>query len=54
MAYAVKYLTDQGRSADVPIARVIEGKEPKAFWDVFRKNKNSGGANSSKSKALCK
>ena len=35
MAYAVKYLGDQGRGADVPIARVMEGKEPKEFWSAF-------------------
>merc|ERR1712176_1351542 len=35
MKYAVRYLTDQGRGNDVPIARVMEGKEPKEFWDAF-------------------
>ena len=35
MKFAVQYLTDQGRGADVPIARVTEGKEPKEFWDCF-------------------
>ena len=35
MKYAVQYLTDQGRGSDVPIARVMEGKEPKEFWDAF-------------------
>jgi len=35
MSYAVRYLSDQGRGANVPIARVGEGKEPKEFWDAF-------------------
>merc|ERR1712228_495530 len=35
MKYAVQYLTEQGRGNDVPIARVLEGKEPKEFWDAF-------------------
>jgi len=35
MKYAVRYLSDQGRGTDVPIARVAEGKEPKEFWDAF-------------------
>merc|ERR1719242_2434619 len=32
MKYAVQYLHDQGRDAGVPIARVMEGKEPGEFW----------------------
>jgi len=35
MKFAVQYLTDQGRGSDVPIARVMEGKEPKEFWNCF-------------------
>merc|ERR1712173_191242 len=35
MKYAVRYLSDQGRGNDVPIARVMEGKEPKEFWNCF-------------------
>jgi hypothetical protein len=36
MAYAVRYLGDQGRSADVPIARVMDGQEPPEFWAAFK------------------
>jgi hypothetical protein len=36
MAYAVRYLGDQGRAADVPIARVIDGQEPQEFWQAFK------------------
>jgi len=36
MAYAVRYLGDQGRAADVPIARVMEGGEPAEFWQAFK------------------
>lgn len=36
MAYAVRYLGEQGRAADVPIARVIDGQEPQEFWQVFK------------------
>jgi len=35
MKYATQYLTDQGRGTQVPIARVMEGKEPKEFWNCF-------------------
>ena len=49
MAYAVRYLTDQGRGANVPIARVQEGKEPKEFWDAFNGKAVAGRANSAKS-----
>jgi len=35
MKYAVDYLTGQGRGASVPIARVMEGAEPKEFWNCF-------------------
>jgi len=35
MKYAVDYLHDQGRDSGVPIARVMEGKEPDAFWNCF-------------------
>jgi len=46
MKYAVRYLTDQGRGSDVPIARVAEGKEPKEFWDAFN-GKAVGGRGAS-------
>jgi len=36
MAYAVRYLGEQGRAADVPIARVMDGQEPAEFWQVFK------------------
>jgi len=36
MAYAVRYLGDQGRSADVPICRVMDGQEPAEFWQAFK------------------
>jgi len=36
MAYAVRYLSEQGRAADVPIARVIDGQEPPEFWQAFK------------------
>eukprot|EP01083_Nonionella_stella_P001399 4018_1 len=48
MKYAVQYLTDQGRGSDVPIARVIEGKEPKEFWDAFAGKPVQGRANAHK------
>mmetsp|Transcript_26729 Transcript_26729/g.23540 ORF Transcript_26729/g.23540 Transcript_26729/m.23540 type:complete len:382 (-) Transcript_26729:492-1637(-) len=48
MAYAVRYLSDQGRGANVPIARVMEGKEPKEFWDAFNGKAVGGRQNSSK------
>ena len=35
MKFAVQYLTDQGRGSGVPIARVMEGKEPAEFWNCF-------------------
>merc|ERR1711971_268630 len=35
MKYAVDYLTGQGRGATVPICRVMEGAEPKEFWNCF-------------------
>ena len=49
MAYAVRYLTDQGRGTNVPIARVMEGKEPKEFWDAFN-GKPVGGRSQSSQK----
>jgi len=36
MAYAVRYLGEQGRAADVPIARVMDGAEPPEFWQAFK------------------
>jgi gelsolin len=47
MAYAVRYLTDQGRGANVPIARVMEGKEPAEFWQAFNGQPVTGRANAS-------
>lgn len=35
MKFAVDYLTGQGRGTNVPIARVMEGAEPKEFWNCF-------------------
>jgi len=35
MAYAVRYLGEQGRSADVPICRIMEGQETPEFWNAF-------------------
>ena len=48
MKYAVQYLSDQGRGANVPIARVMEGKEPKEFWDAFNGKPVTGRSASSK------
>jgi len=48
MAYAVRYLTDQGRGTNVPIARVMEGSEPKEFWDAFAGRPVQGRANAAK------
>jgi gelsolin len=45
MTYAVRYLTDQGRGANVPIARVMQGKEPREFWDAFAGKPVQGRAN---------
>eukprot|EP00484_Ammonia_sp_Unknown_P025331 CAMPEP_0197048572 /NCGR_PEP_ID=MMETSP1384-20130603/23894_1 /TAXON_ID=29189 /ORGANISM="Ammonia sp." /LENGTH=381 /DNA_ID=CAMNT_0042480727 /DNA_START=99 /DNA_END=1244 /DNA_ORIENTATION=+ len=44
MAYAVRYLSDQGRASNVPIARVMEGKEPSEFWSAFNGQAISGRA----------
>jgi len=35
MNFAVEYLKTQGRESDVPIARVVDGKEPAEFWQAF-------------------
>jgi len=35
MEFATEYLASQDRPANVPIARVMEGKEPSEFWEVF-------------------
>lgn len=35
MNFAVQYLKNQGRESDVPIARVVEEKEPAEFWAAF-------------------
>jgi gelsolin len=42
MAYAVRYLGEQGRSADVPICRIIDGQETPEFWAAFA-GKSVGG-----------
>lgn len=42
MQVATEYLKNQGRSANIPIARVIEGKETPEFWEAFS-GKSSGG-----------
>eukprot|EP01083_Nonionella_stella_P183261 661750_1 len=39
MQYAVRYLNNTGRTKDVPIVRIMERKEPNAFWDCFDKGK---------------
>jgi gelsolin len=48
MKYAVQYLTDQGRGTNVPIARVMEGKEPKEFWAAFNGKPVGGRAGNKK------
>jgi len=35
MEFATEYLAGQDRPPNVPICRVIEGKEPAEFWDAF-------------------
>ncbi len=45
MNYALRYLKDQGRAADVPICRVMQGKEPREFWDAFQGKPVQGRAN---------
>jgi len=35
MEFATEYLASQGRPPTVPIARVMEGKEPAEFWEAF-------------------
>jgi len=42
MEFATEYLASQGRPPNVPIARVMEGKEPPEFWEVFA-GKTLGG-----------
>lgn len=49
MKYAVQYLHDQGRDAGVPIARVMEGKEPTEFWNCFNGKPIVGKANAGRS-----
>jgi len=48
MAYAVRYLSDQGRDSNVPIARVMQGNEPREFWDAFNGKPVLGRANAHK------
>merc|ERR1719378_1725651 len=50
MQYAVQYLKDQGRDAAVPIARVMEGKEPGEFWSCFNGKPVMGKAHAGKKK----
>jgi len=45
MAYAVRYLGEQGRSADVPICRIIDGQETAEFWQAFSGKPVGGRAN---------
>ena len=40
--YATRYLTEQGRSTQIPMVSVAEGKEPKEFWDAMA-GKQLGG-----------
>jgi gelsolin len=35
MRFATEYLQTAGRATDIPIARVMEGKEPAEFWAAF-------------------
>ena len=42
MQNAVEYLKLQGRDRNVPIARIMEGRESDAFWKVF-KGEGGGG-----------
>jgi len=35
MCHGIEYLERCGRGTKVPIARVMEGKEPTEFWDAF-------------------
>ena len=42
MKNAVEYLKLQGRDLNVPISRLIEGRESDEFWNVF-KGKGGGG-----------
>jgi len=50
MKYAVQYLHDQGRDSAVPIARVMEGKEPGEFWSCFNGKPVMGKAHAGKKK----
>jgi len=42
MQYATEYLATQERPANIPITRVMEGKEPSEFWEAFS-GKQIGG-----------
>ena len=42
MSNAVDYLKNQGRDRTIPISRVLEGRETKAFWKVFEGEKGGG------------
>ena len=41
-------LSDQGRGANVPIALVMEGKEPREVWSAFNGAPVQGRANAHK------
>merc|ERR1719163_1418392 len=45
MRHAVEYLKKSGRGTQVPICRVIQGKEPGHFWDSIggKRSKAYGG-----------
>merc|ERR1719391_298156 len=42
MKRAVEYLTSEGRSLNIPICRVCEGKEPDHFKKLMREGKEHG------------
>jgi gelsolin len=44
MKYASEYLKDAGREANIPIARIMEGKEPAAFWEAMAGKVQGGRA----------
>jgi len=42
MIHAVTYLQDEGRSANIPVCRVIEGREPDHFVTLMKEGKDHG------------